>query len=295
MKRLSKALSAVLTAGILLAFTLPAYAINFDAEQLYESVFVISTETSVGSGFAVGPNSIVTNAHVIKNASEIEISTYDGKTYPASVYSADENLDLALLVVTSVELKPLTFAAADSMGIGDDVYTIGAPKSMAYTLTKGVISAKERMVGRQSYIQIDAAINAGNSGGPLLNDRGEVLGINTLKISGSEGIGLSIPITAASEYFGGLGLELSDSGNIASELTAPVSQPEQSSPTDDKDFQAGDEKKADGTIILLIILLCLSVLLNIAFIIYYIYSKRKNRDTSVDPSERTDFEIEIEE
>ena len=96
------------------------------------------------------------------------------------------------------------------MKTGDDIYAIGAPKGMAYTLTKGGVSAKERMIGNKSYIQIDAAINEGNSGGPLLNDAGQVLGMNTLKMSDSEGIGLAIPVNRICEYLKSLGIELKD-------------------------------------------------------------------------------------
>ncbi len=101
------------------------------------------------------------------------------------------------------------------MKTGDDIYAIGAPKGMAYTLTKGSVSAKERMIGKDPCIQIDAPINQGNSGDPLLNDAGEVLGMNTMKMSDSEGIGLAIPISRICDYLSSIGIALSNSGTAA--------------------------------------------------------------------------------
>ena len=192
MRPIKVLLSLIIVVAVLFASTLSVSAIGFEAETAYESVFVIYSGNSLGSGFAVGENCVVTNAHVIDNPRNITVETYGGTKYKASVLGINEQQDIAVLIVQDAQFPYLDIADLSTMKTGDDIYAIGAPHGMAYTLTKGGISAKERMVGNQSYIQIDAPINQGNSGGPLLNDDGQVLGMNTLKMSDSEGIGLAI-------------------------------------------------------------------------------------------------------
>ena len=190
MKAIRVLLSLIMVMAVLLASTLSVSAIGFEAETVYESVFVIYSGNSLGSGFAVGENCIVTNAHVIGNEENITVITYGGAEHKATVLGINVYEDIAVLIVEDAVFPYLTIADTSTMKTGDDIYAIGAPKGMAYTLTKGGISAKERMIGNRAYIQIDAAINEGNSGGPLLNDAGQVLGMNTLKMSDTEGIGL---------------------------------------------------------------------------------------------------------
>jgi len=292
MKRVLKAIVVMAVAGILLTSAFPAFAIGFDAEKVYESVFVIYADNFIGSGFAIGGNCIVTNAHVVDGAENIVIATYGGDRYKAGVFAMDDDLDIAVLTVSQAQFQPLPVADVGACKIGDDIYTIGAPDSMAYTLTKGVVSAKERVVGKQAYIQIDAAVNAGNSGGPLLNDRGEVLGINTLKMSDSEGIGLSIPMDTVCDYLVRSGIKLDDDNNVASTLEAPQTS-EVTKPA--PEASSGGVNSANSANPILIVFLCLSVLLNIALIIVLVYERRKPPKLKTDPSERTDFEIEIEE
>lgn len=278
--------------GMLLAVTISAYAIGFDAETVYESVVVVYADNAIGSGFAIGENCIITNAHVVKNANSITVSTYGGESYEASVYVLDRKLDLAVLTVSQDVFRPLPIADVNACKIGDDIYTIGSPNSMAYSLTKGVISAKDRKIGTHKYIQIDAAINAGNSGGPLLNENGEVLGVNTMKMSDSEGIGLSIPINAVCTFLTENSIELNENNTVSGILIMP--QPEDTAapivePNGSDDYQKGSSDSV------LIELLSISVLLNIVLIIVLIHGKRKTPLVKADPSERTDFEIEIEE
>ena len=161
-----KGLLSLIIVVVLFASTLFVNAIGFEAEVTYESVFVIYSGTSLGSGFAVGENCIVTNAHVIENEKNINIITYDGTEYQAVVLGINYDEDIAVLVIKNATFPFLNIADLTTMKTGDDIYAIGAPKGMAYTLTKGGVSAKERMIGNRSYIQIDAPINEGNSGGP---------------------------------------------------------------------------------------------------------------------------------
>ena len=103
-------------------------------EEVYESIFVIQSGNSLGSGFAMGANCVVTNAHVIDNKNKVTIRTYSGDQLPATVVGMDQNLDIAVLRVENVTFRPLQIADLETQRIGDDVYAIGAPKSMAYLL-----------------------------------------------------------------------------------------------------------------------------------------------------------------
>lgn len=296
MKSIRVLLSLIIVVAILFASPLLANAIGFEAETVYESVFVIYSGNSLGSGFAVGKNCIVTNAHVIENERNITVITYGGTEFQATVLGINENEDIAVLIVEDADFPYLTVADISTAKTGDDIFAIGAPKGMAYTLTKGGISAKERMIGNKSYIQIDAAINEGNSGGPLLNDSGQVLGMNTLKMSDSEGIGLAIPANRICDYLKSLGIELNAEGNVIESVDLPKK-------TQQTDAINGEDKsKTDGlqeedrlTIITYVAFLVagLSLIGNVVLVILLIYQKRKNITLQYNPKERTDFEIDI--
>lgn len=158
--------------------------------------------SSLGSGFVIDPSGlIVTNNHVIKGADEIFINFVDGsKLKVDKVIGVDAKTDLALLKVTpSKPLKAIKFGSSDAARVGDWVMAIGNPFGLGGTVTVGIVSAKNRDINSGPYdefIQTDAAINRGNSGGPLFNMVGEVIGVNTAIISpsgGSIGIGFSVP------------------------------------------------------------------------------------------------------
>lgn len=297
MKVLKKLLITVCAfIAVMLVNIVPAYSMDFDAETIYESVFVIHSGNSLGSGFAIGENCIVTNAHVIEKSSNIKIETYGGSFLDAFIVTADENRDIAILCAKDGLFKPLKVADLSSVKIGDDVFAIGAPNSLSYTLTKGVISAKDRKVGRYTYIQADAAINSGNSGGPLLNAAGEIIGVNTYKMSNSEGIGLSIPIDAVTEILKANVIEPDSSGS-AFRIDAQQNQAEQNQ--EGETMEAGSAANVAGgvepseRITPLYIILAISVILNIILIIMLTYQKQKNVYPKINPSERTDFDIDI--
>lgn len=287
-------LSLICVVAVLLALPLSASAIGFKAEDKYNSVFVVTSGNSLGSGFAVGENCIVTNAHVLDNPNNIVLTTYAGETHSAYLVGYDQDKDIAVLGVKDAKFTPLTFADYKSLNTGDDVYAIGAPKSMAYTLTKGVISAKEREIGKYKYVQTDAAINEGNSGGPLLNDEGNVIGVNTLKMLDSEGIGLAIPMTVVSDFLKSLNIELDENGNVSETIIQETKEDEKDKPSE-KDDDKEQEKtlKTPLVVTILVIALCCSVAGNIVLVILLVFQKRKNLNLKYDPRERTDFDIDI--
>ena len=236
---------SVLTLGLvvamLFAFAIPVAAIGFDAEVVYDSVFVIYSGNALGSGFAVGENCIVTNAHVVEDTKDVTVVTCDGDEFPAEVLCWDEGLDIAVLAVDKT-LTPLPLKKLSDVKIGEDVCAIGAPKSMAYTLTKGVVSAKERPVSGQTYIQTDAAINEGNSGGPLLDDNGNVIGMNTLKLLEAEGIGLAIPVDRICQFMKDQGITLTETGNV----DGRVGKTDLVKPTEPESSQEEDGRTDNG-------------------------------------------------
>src|SRR2546421_3443240 len=160
---------------------------------------------SLGSGFIIDSSGIVvTNNHVISEADEVTVILNDGSRLKAEIIGRDQKTDLALLRVKPEKpLKAVKFGDSDSLRLGEWVIAIGNPFSLGGSVTAGIVSARNRDINSgpyDNYIQTDAAINRGNSGGPLFNLEGEVVGINTAIISpsgGSIGIGFAVPSKTA--------------------------------------------------------------------------------------------------
>ena len=160
--------------------------------------------SALGSGFIIDEKGIVvTNNHVIQDAEDIIVRVNGDQEYKAKVLGADPLMDIAVLQLeTDVKFTPVSFGDSDSARIGDWVIAIGNPFGLGGTVTAGIISARNRSIGLSRYedfIQTDASINSGNSGGPLFDMKGNVIGINTaiLGRNGSIGIGFSIPSNSA--------------------------------------------------------------------------------------------------
>jgi putative serine protease PepD len=165
------------------------------------------TAQAQGTGFEIDTNgNIVTNAHVVDGASSISVKTNDGRTYRATLVGKDDTTDVAVIHIdaSSANLHPLTFGDSSALQVGDPVVAIGDPFGLANSLSTGVVSALDRTISSpnnhpiDNAIQTDAAINHGNSGGPLLNDQGQVIGITSQiyadnSTSGNVGIGFAVP------------------------------------------------------------------------------------------------------
>jgi len=222
--------------------------------------------SSLGSGFIINKNgTIITNNHVINNAEDIVVRVGD-KEYEAKVLAADNLMDIAVLKIDSKDIfKPIKFGNSDKARVGDWVVAIGNPFGLGGTVTSGIISAKNRDINLTRYdelIQTDASINQGNSGGPLFNLDGDVIGINTAIIapgkSGSIGIGFAIPSNAASNVIkqlikygetrrGWLGVriqevtkEIADVEKLKNTEGALVASVGEGSPADKAGLKAGD-------------------------------------------------------
>jgi len=154
---------------------------------------------SLGSGFVVdrARGLIVTNQHVIAQASRIQILAWDGRVADAELLGADAGMDLAVLRVRGLDLPEVTLGDSRSLRVGEDVFAVGNPYGHGHTVTQGILSARARSLGREAFdlfLQTDAAINPGNSGGPLFDREGRVIGVNTVVDARAEAIGFAMPI-----------------------------------------------------------------------------------------------------
>lgn len=204
----------------------------------------IQTQIGMGSGVIISEDGyIVTNNHVIANASELEITLNNNQSYKAKLIGTDKEMDIALLKIdTKEKLNYLVFGDSDEIRLGEWVLAVGNPYNLTSTVTAGIISAKARNLsksGIQSFIQTDAVVNPGNSGGALVNSRGELIGINTMisSTTGSYvGYSFAVPSNVTRKIIedilefgdvqqGVLGIQGIELNNmIADELKAPTHQ-----------------------------------------------------------------------
>jgi putative serine protease PepD len=205
-------------------------------------------QSAEGSGFVYDTNGhVITNQHVVDGATSVQVTFWNGKTYNARVVGTDPSTDLAVLDVDapSSDLYPLTLGDSGKVQVGDNVVAIGAPFGLAETVTAGIVSALHRqMTSPNNFtiddsIQTDAAINHGNSGGPLLGAQGHVIGVNAQIESdsgGNDGVGFAIPsntvksiasqlISNGAAQHAYLGVELGDSGTSARVVSVRANTP----------------------------------------------------------------------
>ncbi len=194
------------------------------------------TQIGTGSGVIISEDGyIVTNNHVVKDATELEVTLNNNKTYKAKLVGTDSKMDIALLKVEANEKLPYTtFGDSDNIKVGEWVLAVGNPYNLTSTVTAGIVSAKARDLsnnGIQSFIQTDAAVNPGNSGGALVNTRGELIGINTM-ISSQTGSYVGYSFAVPSNITRKIVEDLMEFGNVqrgilgieARELNSAVSK-----------------------------------------------------------------------
>ena len=167
-----------------------------------------SREEGLGSGVIVSPNGyILTNNHVVEGADELKVALADEREFKGKIVGTDPKTDVAVIKIDADNLPTITLADSDRLRVGDVVFAVGNPLEIGETVTTGIVSAKGRRVhllddinGYEDFIQTDAAINLGNSGGALVDARGRLVGINSAMMSttnGSMGIGFAVPINLA--------------------------------------------------------------------------------------------------
>ncbi|MBO6854761.1 MAG: Do family serine endopeptidase [Marivivens sp.] len=225
--------------------------------------------SALGSGFVISADGyVVTNNHVIEGADEILIEFFSGDELPAEVIGTDPNTDIALLKVEAEALTYVEFGDSDGMGsrVGDWVIAMGNPLGQGFSVSAGIVSARNRELSGtyDDYIQTDAAINRGNSGGPLFNMEGEVIGVNTAILSpngGSIGIGFSMAsnvvknvVDQLQEYGetrrGWLGVRIQDVGEDMVDAIAGLDAPRGALVTEVPDGPAKDAGMMAGDVIL---------------------------------------------
>jgi S1-C subfamily serine protease len=163
-------------------------------EDAIKKTVTVSTDVSAGTGFAVGDGSyILTNNHVIDGSNTIQVQTYSNEVYVAQIVGVDATADIAVLKISS-NLESFELADSDSLSIGQKAIAIGNPLGLSFTVTEGIVSAlhREGPNGLAAYIQTDVTLNPGNSGGPLVDKDGKVIGMNNFKVAGTEGLGFAI-------------------------------------------------------------------------------------------------------
>ncbi|ATQ70502.1 MULTISPECIES: Do family serine endopeptidase [Methylosinus] len=218
-----------------------------------------------GSGFVITSDGyVVTNNHVVEHATQVEVSFDDGRTLPAKIVGTDKRTDLALLKISDGNKLAHVDWASTSPRIGDWVIAVGNPFGLGGTVTAGIVSARGRDIGAGPYddfLQIDAPVNRGNSGGPSFDERGQVIGVNTAIYSpsgGSIGIGFAIPAEVAKDVIaalkdkgqvarGWIGVqiqpvtqEIAESLGLKSTKGALVAQPQRGGPADAAGLKSGD-------------------------------------------------------
>jgi S1-C subfamily serine protease len=169
------------------------------------------TQSGAGSGFIISSDGfIITNNHVIEKAESIRVSFVDGRKVNAEIKGADPSTDIAVLKIDETGLKALSFADSSALQVGQIAIAIGNPMGLQYTVTAGVVSALGRTLrasnGRliDNVIQTDAALNPGNSGGPLVNSAGRIIGVNTAMIPAAQGLCFAISSNLAAQIAGQL-------------------------------------------------------------------------------------------
>ena len=163
-------------------------------DEVLQSVVSVKTNKGQGSGAIIDKNGyIVTNLHVVSEASTVRAVTYSGSTYNVDeIIGYDSNADIAVLKISAPNSVALNFGDSDDVRVGEKVIAAGNPAGLAFTITEGIVSATRTASNSINYIQTDVPINPGNSGGPLINVKGEIIGINNFKVGGFEGLGFAI-------------------------------------------------------------------------------------------------------
>lgn len=172
-------------------------------KDVIDSVVSIQTDTGGGSGVIIDPQGyIVTNYHVIAGASQVQVKTFKQKTYPATLVGFNPKVDVAVLKINDGIYQALKWGNSDNVDVGEKVIALGSPGGLDFTVTEGIVSAKRKDSKGVDYLQIDVPVNPGNSGGPIVDQAGKIVGITEIKITEFEGIGFAIAADDAQNAVG---------------------------------------------------------------------------------------------
>jgi S1-C subfamily serine protease len=175
-------------------------------EEVVKGVVTVRTDVGQGTGFIIAEGGyFVTNAHVLSGASQVQAITYDQNSFKADFIGYDSDLDVALLKISG-DYTILELADSDNIQLGEKVIAIGNPLGLQFSVSQGIVSGIHRLGPNdlEAYVQTDAALNPGNSGGPLINKNGEVIGINNFKIGSGESLGFALESNYIKEAVNGI-------------------------------------------------------------------------------------------
>lgn len=245
-----------------------------DVSQIVDRVdsAVVSIECTLrsgkasGSGVIVSPDGyILTNAHVIDKAQSMQVKLKNGKKYNAKLIVNNNPKDLAIIRIGVRNLPIVVIGDAEKIKVGDSVVAVGSPLGLEHTVTSGIVSAKNREIDGRRYIQTDAALNSGNSGGPLLNSKAEVIGINTLVAKDAASLGFAVPVNTAYELF------KSKKVAVVTELSnKDLAASQYSNTADPTQARAGK-----GSMLKLIIIIAVAVVVAIAALLVFLLIRRR--------------------
>jgi S1-C subfamily serine protease len=169
-------------------------SVENEIQQIKASVVRIDSPAGSGTGFLVNSAGyLLTCAHVLAG-DRVQVISDQDQRYPGEVYGKDETCDLALLKIAGFPETPLTFADPATIAEGQTVFALGHPLGLDFTVSRGIISNRQRVRSGISLVQTDVSLNPGNSGGPIINDRGEVIGVANLIVAGGQGLGFAIAL-----------------------------------------------------------------------------------------------------
>jgi serine protease Do len=172
-----------------------AAAQALDRKKVASAVVQLSCDRQLGAGFFVDEDRVLTNAHVVcADATLLKVQLPDGRTLMGKVVRRDDWLDFALVQVAGASVEPLKLGDSTRLAEGDAIALVGSPRGLSFTWHEGKVSYVGRNVLGIAYVQLDASVNPGNSGGPLVNAAGEAVGIVSMKVTSADGIGLALPI-----------------------------------------------------------------------------------------------------
>jgi S1-C subfamily serine protease len=174
--------------------------------QTFPQIVCIQGSTPMGmlegSGFVIAPGYILTSFHGLDKAKKLTVQFEKGSRYPAAVFSVSAELDLALLSFPNKKAPFLSFAKGENVLIGTPIFTVGCPFGLHHSMTRGIVSAEERIIRERRVFQTDMAINPGNSGGPVLNQKGQVVGVVLGILQQARGISFALPSREAIRFLG---------------------------------------------------------------------------------------------
>ncbi len=252
------------------------------SNQVTQAVVTIQGGIRQGSGFIISPDGyILTNSHVVKDSMEVEVIFKSEKQTKGRVVYEDSEKDIALVKVDEVNLPVIRLGNSNQIHQGDEVLAVGSPKGLPDTVSRGIVSSSEREIDGSRYIQTDAAINEGSSGGPLINMLGEAVGILTMKVGDAERIGFAIPINDTYAVLIKLGVLVTTGlGNEDFKKASGQEVDGEFSPSEEKAVILGIFSEISGVLILLLILgIILLVMLKIL----------KRKKSKVDPVPEIDL------